>query len=105
MTAPRPSLDERLGKHPHLRERFESILAIVEDTADTIDLADEAERLAIIEVRQLGAAMLHEWARTKELQKSTEMGVTEKNAIRNGKKNSIGVIRLRLGFCTTTFFA
>jgi hypothetical protein len=90
MTGTRPSLDERLGKHPHLRERFESILAIVEDTAGTIDLADEAERLAIIEVRQLGAAMLHEWARTKESQKSTEIGATENNAIRNGKKNSIG---------------
>ena len=91
MTGTRPNLDDRLDKHPYLRERFESILAIVEDTAGTIDLADEAERLAIIEVRQLGAAMLHEWARTKESQKSTEMGVTGNNAIRNGKKNSIGV--------------
>jgi len=90
MTATRSSLDERLGKHPHLRERFESILAIVEDATSTIDLADEAERLAIIEVRQLGAAMLHEWARTKESQKSTEIGATENSAIRNGKKNSIG---------------
>jgi hypothetical protein len=90
MTGPRPSLDERLDNHPHLRERFESILAIVEDSTGTIDLADEAERLAIIEVRQLGASMLHEWARTKESQKSTEMGATENNAIRNGKKNSIG---------------
>ena len=90
MTGTRPNLDDRLYKHPHLRERFESILAIVEDTAGTIDLADDAERLAIIEVRQLGSAMLHEWARTKESQKNTEMGATENNAIRNGKKNSIG---------------
>jgi hypothetical protein len=90
MTDTRPNLDERLGNHPHLRERFESILAIVEDTTSTIDLADEAERLAIIEVRQLGAAMLHEWARTKESQKSTVIGATENIAIRNGKKNSIG---------------
>ena len=90
MTGTRSNLDERLDKHPHLRERFESILAIVEDTTGTIDLADEAERLAIIEARQLGSAMLHEWARTKESQKNTEMGATENNAIRNGKKNSIG---------------
>ena len=90
MTVTRPSFDERLGKHPHLRERFESILAIVEDTAGNIDLADEAERLAISEVRQLGAAMLHEWARTKESQKSMEMGISESSALRNGKKNSIG---------------
>jgi hypothetical protein len=90
MTGTRPNLDDRLDKHPHLRERFESILAIVEDTAGTIELADEAERLAIIEVRQLGSAMLHEWARTKESQKSTEISVTENKAIRNGKKNSIG---------------
>lgn len=94
MTAIRPSLDERLSQHPHLRERFESILAIVEDAAGTIDLADEAERLAIIEVRQLGAATLHEWARSKESQKSTEMGATERGAIRNGKKNSTGAQHL-----------
>ena len=90
MTCTRPSFDGRLSKHPHLRERFESILAIVEDTAGNIDLADEAERLAIIEVRQLGAEMLHEWARTKESQKSMELGLSECNVLRNGKKNSIG---------------
>ena len=68
MSVTRPSFDERLGKHPQLCERFESILAIDEDTAGTIDLADEAECLAISEVRQLGAAILREWARTKETQ-------------------------------------
>ena len=52
MSVTRPSFDERLGKHPQLCERFESILVIDEDTAGTIDLADEAERLAISEVRQ-----------------------------------------------------
>ena len=90
MTGTRPNLDDRLDKHPHLRERFESILAIVEDTAGTIDLADEAERLAIIEVRQLGATLLNEWAKTKEFQKSTEIGAAEPSALRNGKKNSTG---------------
>lgn len=86
MTDQRPSLDDRLLHHPHLRERFDTILTIVEDTAGNIELADEAERLAIIEVRQLGAAMLHDWARTKESQKSTEMLGSESRATRNVKK-------------------
>lgn len=86
-----PSLDERLSNHPHLRERFESILAIVEDTAGTIELADEAERFAIIETRQLGASMLQEWARIKESKKGTEFGASEHKVIRNGKKNSTGI--------------
>jgi len=89
MTEHRLSLDERLRNHPHLLERFESILSIVEDSAGNIELADEAERLAIIEVRKLGSAMLHEWANKKESQKSSELVAAERKATRNVKKTPL----------------
>jgi len=90
MSDPHPSLEDRLRKHPHLRERFEAIMAIVEDPAVTVDRADEAELLAIAEVRLLGATILQEWATGKESQKTAELLATERAAISNGKKNSGG---------------
>ena len=95
MTAHNPSLEERLRKHPHLRERFEAIMAIVEDPAVTVDRADEAELLAIAEVRLLGATILQEWATGKESQKTKELLATVSSAATsNGKKNSGGSRRL-----------
>jgi hypothetical protein len=84
-----PSLEDRLRKHPHLRERFEAIMAIVEDPAVTVDRADEAELLAIAEVRLLGATILQEWATGKELQTTAKLLAAER-ATSNGKKNSSG---------------
>lgn len=87
------SIDERLRNHPHLRERFAAILAIVEDAGGEIDLADEAERQVIAEVRQLGNTALHDWAVHKESQKNTELRTSESAAKGNGKKNSTGTRR------------
>lgn len=94
MTAHKPSLEERLCKHPHLRERFEAIMAIVEDPTVTVDRADEAELLAIAEVRLLGATILQEWATGKESQKAMKLFATGSAATSNGKKNSGGPRRL-----------
>ena len=43
MTDQTRSLDERLRNQPYLRERFEALLAIVEDAGGNLDLAAEAE--------------------------------------------------------------
>lgn len=84
------NIDERLRKYPHLRDRFEALLSIVEDSGGNIDLADEAERQVIAEVRRLGNTVLHDWAVHKESQKSAELRAAEGTAQGNGKKNSTG---------------
>lgn len=55
-------LGERLNRHPQLRARVESLLAVVEDAAGDCEKADAAERRIIEELRQLGNDMLTAWA-------------------------------------------
>jgi hypothetical protein len=45
---------ERLNRHPPLRARMESLLAVVEDAAGDGAKADAAERRVIDELRQMG---------------------------------------------------
>lgn len=79
------SLEERLRDHPHLAERFETILRIVEDTADEIKTADEAEERVIEQLRSLGNDVLKDWAVQKEEQKVKEYKKMAKSK-RHGKK-------------------
>ena len=52
----------RLREHPHLMERFESILALAESEEGKLRTADEIEALLIEEVRRLGAETMQAWA-------------------------------------------
>ena len=65
-------LCERLNRHPRLRARVESLLAVVEDAADDCEKADAAERRVIEELRQMGHAALTAWA---------ERGVEKRTAV------------------------
>jgi hypothetical protein len=58
------SLDERLAKHPQLREQVLQLLRIAE--SNQIVRADEAEEAIIEGVRGLGQRILEEWARHQE---------------------------------------
>jgi len=88
------SLEERLNAHPHLRERIEQLLAIVEDAAGDIEKADEAERRVIEELRRLGQETLHGWALRKEAQKVKELHRDKDRKVSgHGKKNSTGTQR------------
>jgi len=55
-------LGERLNRHPRLRARVESLLAVVEDAAGDCEQADAAERRVIEELRQMGNDVLTAWA-------------------------------------------
>ncbi|MFQ5633465.1 MAG: ISKra4 family transposase [bacterium] len=59
------SIDEALKKHPGLRKRMESILAIVTDSEKVLDKADDAELRVREELRRLGKEVLQEWAAHK----------------------------------------
>lgn len=88
------SLEKRLNAHPHLRERIEQLLGIVEDAAGDLDKADEAERRVIEELRSLGHEALQGWALGKERQKVEELQSDPgRKTTGHGKKNSVGTRR------------
>lgn len=68
----RRNLSERLEQHPELKERFEMILDIVENTSGDLEKADEAERRAIEAVRQLGDEIVQGWAQRQHQKKENE---------------------------------
>ena len=80
---------ERLNRHPHLRVRVESLLAVVEDAAGDCERADAAERRVIEELRQMGNAALTAWAE-RGVEKQTVLGQAEPDWRPGGKKNCIG---------------
>lgn len=65
MTEKRLTLDERLKKHPPIRERVEAILDMTESKGNGPDTADFVEERAINKLRQLGEEIMREWAQNK----------------------------------------
>jgi hypothetical protein len=83
----------RLNQHPHLRERLEALLNIVDNVAGDCTKADAAEQFVIEEVRKLGNAALQGWAE-QAVQKATAAVRHEWPALQgNGKKKSGGIRR------------
>jgi hypothetical protein len=83
----------RLNQHPHLRERMETLLNIVDNVAGDCTKADAAEQSGIEEVRKLGNAALQSWAE-QAVQKATAAMRHERPALQgNGKKKSGGTRR------------
>ena len=89
----KPSLDDRLRRHPHLYSRVEAILDIVEAPLGQLDRADEAELRVTEELRRLGHEVLHQWAEDKEAQNVLELETKESKITRSTKKNSPGTRR------------
>ncbi len=88
-----PALEERLKAYPILRERFKSLLDLIEAPLGNMDKADDAEQRVIEEFRCLGNEVLHDWAKSKE-SKMTEDIVTKEGKLPNkGKKNCTGTQR------------
>jgi hypothetical protein len=86
-------LCERLNRHPQLRARVESLLAVVEEAAGDCAKADAAERRVIEELRQMGNEALTAWA---------ECGVEKRSAVtqaeptaRPGGKKTLWVHHVR----------
>ncbi len=80
---------ERLNRHPHLRARMESLLAVVEDAAGDCQKADAAERRVIEELRQMGNDALTAWAE-RGVEKQAALAQAEPEWRPGGKKNSTG---------------
>jgi hypothetical protein len=78
-------LCERLNRHPLLRARVESLLAVVEDAAGDCEKADAAERHVIEALRQIGNDALTAWAE-HGVEKRTAAAQVEPNWRPGGKK-------------------
>ena len=79
----------RLNRHPHLRARVESLLAVVEAAAGDCEKADAAERGVIEELRQMGHAALTAWAE-RGIEKRAAVVHTTPDWRPGGKKTCIG---------------
>lgn len=96
MSQPAQGLDQRdinfmqrLKEHPELQERFEDLLAVVENAAGDSLTADAAEQRVVEELRQLGRGALQAWAERK--QQRVEVSYERRCDVRRKeKKSSIG---------------
>ena len=92
MTGTASSTEElvrRLEAHPQLRDRFASLLAVVEDEAGDLKRADDAEMRVIEEIRRMGQEALQAWA-VRQVDQVSAGTARLSQTWREGKKNSAG---------------
>ena len=82
-------LVRRLGAHPELRNRMESLLLAVEDETGELRNADAAEMRVIEVMRRTGHDALQAWAKHRVEKTSQELKQSA-TVWREGKKNSAG---------------
>lgn len=76
-----------LDAHPILKARIVGLAGLVEN-AETIVLADEAERRVIEELRGMGNELLTDWAQRRATQMAQEAAAP--HVTKHCKKNSAG---------------
>ena len=84
------NLEERLRAHPHLCERIEALLNVVENSASDVETADLAEERVIEEVRQIGQQALSSWAEHQHQQQIELLRSAQPQVRQHLKKNSTG---------------
>ena len=62
---PRRSLDARFASRPHTAARLHVIADLMEAALARGATADEAEEIALVQLRTLGAELLTDWARAQ----------------------------------------
>ena len=82
-----PSIEERLKKHPTLKNRIESLLNLVENSSGFPEKADDAERCVVNEMRRMGNEVLHDRALSREISASENLRENHENIIGHGKKS------------------
>lgn len=87
ITAQELHLIEQLRQHPEIKERLQSILAIVRNAEGPLKTADEAEDLVIQELRRLGSATMHQWASQAEERVASELQQQDPTVLSRKKKH------------------
>ena len=83
----RPSLDARFAARPHTAARLHAIADLMDEAIAQGATADEAEEIAITQLRTLGADLLTDWARTWHDQSISAARAQHPGAIKDSKKN------------------
>lgn len=87
ITAQELHLIEQLRQHPEIKERLQSILAIVRNAEGPLKTADEVEDLVIQELRRLGSATMHQWASQAEERVASELQQQDPTVLSRKKKH------------------
>jgi hypothetical protein len=86
--------EERLEAYPHLKQRIEALLNVVENAAQDWERADKAltrqSFIVIEELRQIGQQALQAWAQTQQQQQSVQLRYHQPAVRQHRKKNSTG---------------
>lgn len=80
------SLDGRFATRPEVRQRLVEIADMMDRAIEQGATADEAEALAIEQIQHLGAAVLTDWARAKQIDSLAQVQKENPKAIRHIKK-------------------
>ncbi len=81
------SLDERFAQHPQMYERLQQIGEQMEEMIARGVSADDAEEIAIKQIRELGQAWLTDWAKAQHERSVAQVKKEIPSAIKNVKKN------------------
>jgi hypothetical protein len=84
----RETLAERLERHPALKARMERMLDVVENASGDLRRADDAERRAIEELRQMGLEVMQDWGRKTADEAARELEAAG-GVVREVKKTSL----------------
>lgn len=83
----RPPLDARFASRPHTAARLHAIADLMDEAIARGATADEAEEIAIEQLRALGADLLTDWARTQHDQSVSAARAAHPDASKDSKKN------------------
>lgn len=83
----RPPLDARFASRPHTAARLHALADLMDEALARGATADEAEAIAITQLRALGADLLTDWARTRHDQSLAAACAEHPDASKDSKKN------------------
>jgi ribosomal protein L29 len=85
-SCPSKTLDERFAKRPHTYRRLQQIADEMDEAIANGATADEAEAMAVEQLRNLGGEMLADWAEAKQQQALEQAQAAQPKSIKHIKK-------------------
>ena len=85
------SLDERLANNPELQQRVHALIDVIDAAAGDCVTVAQAEARVVEEIRKMGVEALSAWSQRAEAQAQELVRGENPGAVRDGKKNSIGI--------------
>jgi hypothetical protein len=80
------SLDARFASRPHVHARLHAIADMMDQAIANGATADQAEEMAIEQLRELGGDVLSDWAQQKQAESVQQAQKENPSAIRHIKK-------------------